>query len=204
MDMLLANKNTTEKFNITLQETKDKWRLTRIEMKENLVKIAAEQVSKISENTDEESIGCPTMFCDELTKAKIAYQELVLKQKADLDKVMEDYVQEMVENMAIDTVGNVNDALELKIYKDHINAGCVTQWEFLKGNPNKTFQSGHIYNAGINANYWKNNFKAVIDAKIAQEKQALNSQQAVNNETKTGTPVLKKKKKIVRKKKRKG
>ena len=129
MEMLLTNKNTTEKFTIMLQETKDKWRLGRIEMKETLVKIAAEQLSQLSENKDEESIGCPTLFCDELTKAKIAYQELALKEKAELEKVMEDYVREIVENMAIDTIGIATDALELKIYKDHINT-TITDWDY--------------------------------------------------------------------------
>ena len=205
MNMLLANKSTTEKYSIILQETKDKWRLSRIEMKEKLVKIAAEQVSKISENTDEESIGCPTMFCDELTKAKITYQELVLKQNAELEKVMEDYVQEMVENMAIDTVGNTNDALELKVYKDHINF-AVTNWDYLKSNTNRVWPNGQIWNYSNNSEWWRANFKAVIDAKIAEEKAKHGDKKwhpPMSNETKQDEVVKKKKKKIVRRKKSK-
>jgi len=175
MEMLLTNKNTTEKFTIMLQETKDKWRLGRIEMKETLVKIAAEQLSQLSENKDEESIGCPTLFCDELTKAKIAYQELALKEKAELGKVMEDYVREMVENMAIDTIGIATDALELKIYKDHINT-TITDWDYDEDELClHKFVSGHYYNAGLSGEEWRINFKAFIDKKIKREKKISNT-----------------------------
>ena len=177
MEMLLTNKNTTQKFTIMLQETKDKWRLGRIEMKETLVKIAAEQLSQLSENKDEESIGCPTLFCDELTKAKIAYQELALKEKEELEKVMEDYVREIVENMAIDT-GIATDALELKIYKDHINT-TITDWDYdtnllnyktVTNLPIHKFASGHYYNAGLSGEEWRINFKAFIDKKLKKKK----------------------------------
>lgn len=190
MEMLLTNKNTTQKFTIMLQETKDKWRLGRIEMKETLVKIAAEQLSQLSENKDDESIGCPTLFCDELTKAKIAYQELVLKEKAELEKVMEDYVREIVENMAIDTIGIATDALELKIYKDHINT-TITDWDyahiavdsyaqFAQSSeathlPIHKFASGHYYNAGLSGEEWRINFKAFIDKKVKREKKLSNT-----------------------------
>ena len=202
MDILRANSESTKKYTIKLQETRDKWRLGRINMKEKLVKLAAEQVAQISENTDDDSIGCPTLFCDELTKAKIEYQELVLKETAEVEQVMEDYIQEMVRIMRIDTVGNTTDTLELKIYKDHMNANCVTQWEYLKGNINKVFPNGHSYNSSMNANQWKQNFKAVIDAKLIEEKTKLNNTILVQHgtvvtETKQDG-VVKKKKKIIR------
>lgn len=196
MDILRANKASTQQFTLKLQETKDHWRLARIEMKEKLVKIAADQVSKITDNTNTNTIGCPTDFCDELTKAKVEYQEMVLKEMASIEKVMEDYVQVMVGNMNIDSVTGEDSETELKIYKKYMDTP-MQNWAGM----GVQFSPGQGWNYQNTGEFWRQQ----ITLKLRTEKNKLESrasQPVVPNETKTQEDLPKKKKKIVRRKKK--
>ena len=195
MDILRANKVSTEQFTLKLQETKDHWRLARIEMKEKLVKIAAEQVSKITDNTNTNTIGCPADFCDELTRAKVEYQEMVLKEMSAIEKIMEDYVQVMVGNMNIDSVTGEDSETELKIYKKYMDTP-MQNWAGM----GVQFSPRQGWNYSNTGEYWRQQ----ITLKLRTEKEKLNTANLVQygtivSETKQNKPAVKKNKKIVRK-----
>lgn len=108
MEILRANKKTTEEFTEKLQKIKSKYRVKQLDMRENLLKKSQDQLKKIRNNNDEENIGCPTNFCDELTKAKIAFDNVKVEQKKEEENLMEKYVEQMIDNMNIESVKNVN------------------------------------------------------------------------------------------------
>ena len=108
MDTLRANKKTTEEFTEKLQKIKNKYKVKQLDMRENLLKKSQEQLTKLRNNNDDENIGCPTDFCDELTKAKIAFDNVKVEQKKEEENLMEKYVEQIIDNMNIESVKKVN------------------------------------------------------------------------------------------------
>lgn len=114
MEILRANKKTTEEFTEKLQRIKGKYKVKQLDMRENLLKKSQDQLKKIRNNNDEENIGCPTNFCDELTKAKIEFDNVKIEQKKEEEQLIENYIQEILENMDIESVGKIVESTDSK------------------------------------------------------------------------------------------
>ena len=95
MEVLRTTKKTTEDFMVKLQELKNKYKVKQTEIKEKILTQSQEQIRKIRNNDNEDTIGNPTEFCRILTKLKIDFDQLKIDYKEEEKKIMETYVQKM-------------------------------------------------------------------------------------------------------------
>ena len=166
MDILTSNNATTRKFIIALQESNDKWKSLRKELRDKIAQTARQQAHRMLE--DDKDIGNPAQMCEELSLLRLEYTEIIAQEKEDKDKIMKDYTDETRSNMGSPPLSN-DDAIKLKVYDKYIQTQ-LTSWDLPRTGviwPHN-WHWGHVQSAAPGP-LWLDNIRHTINTKIAEE-----------------------------------
>lgn len=121
MDILTSNQTTTRKFTIELQESKDRWKAIRQEIRDKIAETATSQARLML--SEEDDIGNPAQLCEELSKLRLEYTEIIVQEKEEQAKIMQEYTEQTIINMGQFKFGSVaksDDMLKLRVYEKYI------------------------------------------------------------------------------------
>lgn len=167
MDILTSNQTTTRKFTIELQESKDKWKSSRQEIRDKIAETATAQARLMLSEQDD--IGNPAQLCEELSKLRLEYTEIIVQEKEEQVKIMQEYTEQTIINMGNPTL-STDDAIKLKVYEKYIQTQ-LTSWDVPRAGviwPNGWTHANHVNSTTGVA--WLNNFRHTINAKFQEEK----------------------------------
>ena len=117
MDILTNNTTTTRKFSIQLQESMDKYKSLRQQIRDKIAETATAQARlMLSEKQD---IGNPAQLCEELSKLRLEYTEITVQEKVEKEQIMSTYMQQIMGNMGSPPL-NSDDAIKLRVYDKYI------------------------------------------------------------------------------------
>jgi hypothetical protein len=168
MDILTSNNTTTRKFTIELQESLDKWKAKRQEIRDKIAETATAQARIML--SEEDDIGNPAQLCEELSKLRLEYTEITVQEKEEREKIMNDYMQQIMGNMGNPPLAS-DDAIKLKVYDKYIQSQLNT-WDVPRSGviwPNTGYNFNH-YNTATTGVNWLNNFRHTINTKFQEEK----------------------------------
>jgi hypothetical protein len=168
MDILISNATTTKKFTIELQESKDKWKSLRQGIRDKIAETATAQARLML--SEEEDIGNPAQLCQELSKLRLEYTEIIVQEKEEQGQIMQEYTDQTIGNMGNPPL-STDDAIKLKVYDKYIQTP-LSAWDLKSGVvcwPQNGWQKVH-YNQQTTGVAWLNNFRHTINIKIAEEK----------------------------------
>ena len=167
MDILTSNQTTTRKFTIELQESKDKWKSLRQGIRDKIAETATAQARLML--SEEDDIGNPAQLCEELSKLRLEYTEIIVQEKEEQAKIMQEYTNQTIGNMGNPTL-STDDAIKLKVYEKYIQTQ-LTSWDVPRAGviwPNGWNHAHH--NSSTTGVAWLNNFRHTINTKIQEEK----------------------------------
>ena len=167
MDILTSNNTTTRKFTITLQESNDKWKSLRKDLRDKISKTATTLARVMLQET--EDIGNPAQMCEELSKLRLEYTEITVQEKEEREKIMKDYTDETTSNMGNPSLKG-DDVIRLKVYEKYIQPQ-MTSWDVPKSGVlwPRGWHWGHVQSAATGP-LWLDNIRHTINTKIAEEK----------------------------------
>ena len=117
MDILTSNQTTTRKFTIELQESKDKWKSSRQGIRDKIAETATAQARLML--SEEDDIGNPAQLCEVLSKLRLEYTEIIVQEKEEQAKIMQEYTNQTIINMGNPPL-STDDAIKLKVYEKYI------------------------------------------------------------------------------------
>ena len=161
MDILTSNQTTTRKFTIELQESKDKWKSSRQEIRDKIAETATAQARLMLSEQDD--IGNPAQLCEELSKLRLEYTEIIVQEKEEQVKIMQEYTEQTIINMGNPTL-STDDAIKFKVYEKYIQTQ-LTSWDLPFGRLGVPHHS-----SSLPGDVWLNNFRHTINAKFQEEK----------------------------------
>ena len=168
MDILTNNTTTTRTFCIQLQESMDKYRSLRQQIRDKIAETATAQARlMLSEKQD---IGNPAQLCEELSKLRLEYTEITVQEKVEKEQIMSTYMQQIMGNMGSPPL-NSDDAIKLRVYDKYIQTQ-LSVWDLPAGVvvwPQNSWQKVH-YNQSTSGVQWLNNFRHTINTKFQEER----------------------------------
>jgi len=167
MDILTSNQTTTRKFTIELQESKDKWKSSRQGIRDKIAETVTAQARLMLSEQDD--IGNPAQLCEVLSKLRLEYTEIIVQEKEEQAKIMQEYTNQTIINMGNPPL-STDDAIKLKVYEKYIQTH-LSAWDLKPGVvcwPNGWSHAHH--NSSTTGVAWLNNFRHTINTKIAEEK----------------------------------
>tara|TARA_B110000285_G_scaffold128234_1_gene144497 strand:- start:191 stop:730 length:540 start_codon:yes stop_codon:yes gene_type:complete len=176
MDILTSNATTTRKFTIELQELKDKWKSLRKGIRDKIAETATLQARLMLSEKDD--IGNPAQLCEELSKLRFEYTEIIVQEKEEQDKIMQTYTHQILGNIG-NIPSNSGDAIKLRVYDKYIQNSMEGTKLLLErdrdcGIPNPKGGGTCPVGAGSQpmreCRGWQfNTMKTIINKKIAEE-----------------------------------
>ena len=97
MDILTSNATITRKFSIELQDSKDSWKAERQNIRDKIAETATAQARLML--TEEDDIGNPAQLCEVLSKLRLEYTEITVREKEEQEQIMKDYTEQTISNM---------------------------------------------------------------------------------------------------------
>ena len=167
MDILTNNAKTTREFTIAHQELNDNWKSLRQDIRDKIAQTATTQARLML--SEEEDIGNPAQLCEELSKLRLEYTELIVQEKEERAKIMKEYMDNIMENMGNPPL-NSDDAIKLKVYDKYIQTQ-LTSWDVPRSGiiwP-RSWHWGHVQSPATGP-LWLDNIRHTINTKIAEEK----------------------------------
>ena len=171
MDILTSNQTTTRKFTIELQESKDKWKSSRQGIRDKIAETVTTQARLMLSEQDD--IGNPAQLCEVLSKLRLEYTEIIVQEKEEQAKIMQEYTNQTIINMGNPPL-STDDAIKLKVYDKYIQTP-LSAWDLKSGVvcwPQNNWQKVH-YNQSTTGVAWLNNFRHTINTKFQEEKAKL-------------------------------
>ena len=173
MNILTSNTATTRKYTIELQESLDKWKAKRQDIRDKIAETATMQARLML--SEENDIGNPAQLCEELSKLRLEYTEITVQEKEEKERIMKTYMEEVMINMGNPEL-NTDDAIKLRVYDKYIQSELTT-WDVDKRaviwpNQNWTFQHHAQHTTGP---IWLKNFRHTINTKIQEERAKVKS-----------------------------
>jgi hypothetical protein len=173
MDILTSNNTSTRKFTIGLQESLDKWKAKRQEIRDKIAETATAQARLML--SEEDDIGNPAQLCEELSKLRLEYTEITVQEKEERERIMSEYMQQIMGNMGNPPLKS-DDAIKLKVYDKYIQSQ-LTSWDVPRSGviwPQNGWGYNH-YNNSTTGVAWLNNFRHTINTKFQEEKAKVQS-----------------------------
>ena len=167
MDILTSNQTTSNNSNtIELQESKDKWKSSRQGFLDKIVETTTTQTRLMLSEQDD--IGNPAQLCEVLSKLRLEYTEIIVQEKEEQAKIMQEYTNQTIGNMG--SPHSKDDALKLKVYEKYIQTQ-LTSWDVPRAGViwPRGWQWGHVQ-SNATGPLWLDNFRHTINTKIAEEK----------------------------------
>lgn len=167
MEILGKNLETTNEYNLLLKSVDEKFKALRIDIRDKIAETATTQAKKMLENTDD--IGNPEVLCDEISKLRLKYTEIIVKEKEEKEKIMDEYMKKIIVNMGNPPL-NTDDSIKLRVYEKYIQTP-LNSWDLPNGIvwPQNGWQKNN-YNNSTTGVQWLNNFKHTINTKIQEER----------------------------------
>lgn len=91
MDTLTTISAITSDFSQKLQENSIKYKKEKEELKKIIAETARSQAQKILEDESEDNMGNPDELCNKLAELRLQYNSIIVRQKEETDKLMNDY-----------------------------------------------------------------------------------------------------------------
>ncbi len=186
MNILTANQTTTTNFAVKIQEINTKYKKEKEDLKKIIAETARSQAEQILADNDDDSMGNPEELCQKLAELRLQYNSIVVKQKEEMDIVMDEYNVEIWNNMEqkkVDQTGGIllkrDEKIRLEVYDKYIG-NCQAPISWYHWHPNEKWihapdgsRCPQNYSQGSQncADVWFTAFKDVI-LKRMREKRA--------------------------------
>jgi len=188
MDILTANQTTTTNFAVKIQEINTKYKKEKEDLKKIIAETARSQAEQILADDDDDSMGNPEELCQKLAELRLQYNSIVVKQKQEMEAIMNEYTTQIMNNMGNKKITylkkNHDDKIRLDVYDKYIQTE-IKNWDVPKnGNIWPTahafehlfklhLQDHPAHRPGIpyiTGEHWFNNFKYTINKKINERR----------------------------------
>ena len=166
MNILTKNAETTTKYIKALQAIDAKWIKERQRIRNKIAETATSQARLMVEATYD--VGNPEQLCEELSKLRLEYTEIIVKEGEEKKKLMNEYMENITAIMGKPKLIS-EDIIKLGIYEKYIQTQ-LNLWD-LPANVVVWPQNGwHLVHHGQTQNgiMWLNNFRHTINTKIAE------------------------------------
>jgi hypothetical protein len=130
MDILTANQDTTTRFAVTIEEINSKYKKKKEDLKRLIAKTAISQAQQILAELSNDNISNPEQLCKKITCMRLRYNSIGVKQKKEIDSVMNSYEAEICKNMKIvEKLIKPDERIRLDICDKYIvNCGNYYGW----------------------------------------------------------------------------